>query len=88
MASAVASDGGQIPGLQDALKVDSSHGERNAHRLFNRYGLALRVPISMLKIPASNPEEYAVQLPYLRIRDYLKVLLKKYEEVLLLGDCM
>ena len=85
MANAVASDGGRIPGLQDALKIDKAHSERNAHRLFNRYGLALRVPISMLHVPASSAEEYPIQLPYLRIGDYLQLLLKRYEEVLLGG---
>ena len=85
MANAVASDGGRIPGLQDALKIDKAHSERNAHQLFNRYGLALRVPISMLLVPASSPEEYPIQLPYLRIGDYLQLLLKRYEEVLLGG---
>ena len=85
MAQAVASDGGQIPGLKDALKVDPNHSERNAHRLFNRYGLALRVTITQMEVPASSPEEYPIHIPYLRIQDYLKVLLGKYPEVLLGG---
>ena len=84
VASAVARDGCTDKSLQEAARVDRPHAERNVHRLFNRYGLALRVPISHLEVPGTATEE-ALSIPFLRIPDYLRLLLAKYEQVLLGG---
>ncbi|CAE7445117.1 unnamed protein product [Symbiodinium natans] len=84
IATAVVSDGSQAQSLRDAAKVDKHHSERNAHRLFNRYGLALKVPISTLSVPESSGQD-EISIPYLKVTDYLQVLLNKYEEVLLGG---
>ena len=64
--------------------MDKSHSERNAHRVFNRYGLALRVPLSFLTVPKQLDQE-PLSIPFLKPTDFLKLLLKKYEPVLLGG---
>ena len=70
--------------VADSAKVDKSHSERNAHRLFNRYGLSLRVPISYMEV--SSPEgEDSISVPYLRLSDYARLLAAKYPRVLMGG---
>ena len=81
MAEAALKGGAKASGLTQATKVDKNHSERNAHRLFNRYGLALRVPISYLIGPGGGPEAEALEVPYLKVSDFLSLLLRKYEEV-------
>lgn len=51
-ARAVISDAGGYMGasLADAAKVSLKNAERDVHRLFDKYSLSLRVPISELKI--------------------------------------
>ena len=71
--------------MQDAAKVDHAHSERNAHRLFNRYGLALKVPISYLTFSHGGGKD-TVTIPFLRVRDFLRVLLDKYPKVLFGGQ--
>ncbi|CAE7244059.1 unnamed protein product [Symbiodinium sp. CCMP2592] len=83
-AEAVVADGSATQNIREATKVDKSHSERNAHRMFNRYGLALRVPISYMDVPQSSSED-SVTVPYLKITDFLKHLLNKFEEVLFAG---
>ena len=70
--------------LADASRVDKAHSERNAHRLFNRYGLALRVKISFLPIPPS-PGHDEVSIPYLSMCDYATLLLKQHRSLLFGG---
>ena len=77
-------DGCMVPSLKEASKVDKSHSERNAHRLFFKYGLALRVPISYLDVPGS-PGQDTISIPCLKVPDFLNLLLDSYEEVLLGG---
>ncbi|CAE7801495.1 unnamed protein product [Symbiodinium sp. CCMP2592] len=84
IAEAVVADGSATQNIREATKVDKSHSERNAHRMFNRYGLALRVPISYMDVPQSSSED-SVTVPYLKITDFLKHLLNKFEEVLFAG---
>ena len=48
------------------------------------YGLALRVPISFLVVPQSSSDDSG-KVPYLKITDFLKHLLNKFEEVLFAG---
>ena len=73
-----------VPGLREASKVDKSHSERNAHRLFNQFGLALRVPISSLEIP-ETPSQDSVTIPLLKLSDFLQHLLNKYEQLMFGG---
>ena len=73
------------PGLADCAKVDKSHGERNAHRLFNRWGLALKVPITYMEVMASDSDGDSISVPYLRVPDFAKLLAQKYPAVLLGG---
>ena len=84
IAEAVVADGSATQNIREAAKMDKSHSERNAHRLFNRYGLALRVPISFLDVPSSNRED-SITIPHLKITDFLKLLLNSFEEVLFGG---
>ena len=70
--------------MRNAAKVDKAHSERNAHRLFKRYGRALRVPITYLNFRASESGDN-VSIPYLRATDVLTLLLAKYEQVLFRG---
>ena len=70
--------------IADSAKVDKSHSERNAHRLFNRWGLALRVPISFMEV-ASESSGDTISIPHLRLSDYVKLLAAKYPQVLMGG---
>ena len=87
MSQAAISDGCTIGSLKDGVKVDKNHSERNAHRLFNRYGLALKAPISFLEVPPSAGSEGQdhASVPHLRPTDMLKCLLNHHEEVLFGG---
>ena len=85
MAEAALKDRAQASGLTQATTVDKNHSERNVHRLFNRYGLALRVPVSYLSVPGGGPEAEALEVPYLKVSDFLSLLLRKYEEVVVGG---
>ena len=88
VARAVVHDHKGLPSNQsmvDAAKVDHSHSERNAHRLFNRYGLALKVPISHLTFAHGNGKD-TIDIPSLRMRDFLRLLLDKYPKVLFGGQ--
>ncbi|CAE6968118.1 unnamed protein product, partial [Symbiodinium sp. CCMP2456] len=84
VADAVLSDGSRVPGLIEAAKVDKNHSERNAHRLFNKYGLALKVPIDNFGVPQSSSGE-AVTVPYLSISKYMQRLLDSYEQLMFGG---
>ena len=84
MSQAAISDGAMIGSLRDGAKIDKNHSERNAHRLFNRYGLALKVPIAFLEVPASAGSEGQdhASVPHLRLTDMLDRLLNHHEEVI------
>ena len=84
MADAVVSDGSAVAGLREAAKVDKHHSERNAHRLFNRYGLSLRVPISQLEVSQTSSED-SVTIPFLKLSDFLQLILNKYEQLMFGG---
>ncbi|CAE7787053.1 unnamed protein product [Symbiodinium sp. CCMP2592] len=87
VSQAAISDGARIGSLRDGAKIDKNHSERNAHRLFNKYGLALRIPISSLEVPAtagSGGQDHA-SVPHLRLTDMLGHLLNHHEEVLFGG---
>ena len=86
MAEAACSDGLRNSSLQAAARVDRNHSERNAHRLFNHYGLSLRVKISELHVPGSSSCKDDVSIPYLKVSDYAKLLLDQYPQLLLGGN--
>ena len=71
--------------MQAAAKVDKSHSERNAHRLFNQFGISLRVKISELLVPGSSSCD-DVSIPYIKVSDYATYLLNKYPQLLLGGN--
>ena len=52
--------------LHAATKVGESHGERDAQRVFNKFGLSLNVPISSLEVGATT-ESGPVSIPYLKV---------------------
>ena len=84
VARAVIADGCSNASLKDAAKVDKAHSETNAHRLFFRYGLASKVPISELTFP-NNAGDDTINISYLKPSDFLSVLLKQYPQVLFGG---
>ena len=71
--------------LEDGQQVSLSHGERDAHRLFNRFGFALKVPISNLEVPGEQGE-HSVSIPYLKVQDYFKFLAKNHPCLLFGGE--
>ena len=83
IAGAVLRDGCSHPSLQQASRVDKHHSERNAHRLFNRYGLSLKVPMTSLEV--SSSEEDPLSIPFLAIPDFASKLLNSYEQTLFGG---
>lgn len=50
LARAAVADGAGAQSLRDAAKVDRAHGERDAHRVFSKYWLSLKVPITDLEL--------------------------------------
>ena len=61
LARAVHADGATgIHSLAAASKVHPTHGERDAHRLFRRYWLSLRVPISDLQVPLDDGQHISI----------------------------
>ena len=71
-------------GVEQASRVHPTHGERDSQRLFRKFGLSLNVPISELEVPAQE-DAPPLTLPYLKIVDYMSLLLKKYPEILFAG---
>ena len=68
-----------------ATKIGESHGERDAQRVFARFNLCLRVAISSLAVPGTV-DAGPVSLPYLKVRDYFGLLLRRYPKLLFGGD--
>ena len=61
LARAAQADGATgIHSLAAASKVHPTHGERDAHRLFHRYWLSLRVPISDLQVPLDDGQQISI----------------------------
>ncbi|CAL1170886.1 unnamed protein product [Cladocopium goreaui] len=87
MARAAVADGApNVGSLYAATKVHPSHGERDAHRLLNKYWLSLRVPISELTIPLDDGQ--TVSIPHYKVTDMAGHLLTKHPEILLGGDTL
>ena len=68
--------------VEAMCKVHDAHGERDSHRIFRRYGLALKVPVSQL---LAQSDEGPKSIPYLKIQDFCSLLLRKHAKVLLGG---
>ena len=66
LARAAVEDGAGPQSLRDAAKVHHSHGERDAHRIFNKYWMSLRVPIDDLKIGPLDEGQY-VSIPHYKV---------------------
>ena len=64
--------------------MSDAHGERDSQRLFRKYNLRLTVPTSCLHFEGTE-ETGPVDVPYLKISDFLKVLLKNHSRVLFGG---
>ena len=71
--------------MNAATRVGETHGERDAQRVFKRFGLSLNVRISSLEVPGT-PDAGPMSLPYLKVRDYLALLLRRYPKLLFGGD--
>ena len=59
-------DGCGAQSLRDASKVHPAHGERDAHRIFNKYWLSLKVPISDLVVGPLEGDEH-VSIPHYKV---------------------
>ena len=70
----------QPPHVSEAARVSLDNGERDVHRLCRRHGLVLPVPISVLHVPKNIecPDDEPLDIPFLKIVDYFKVLVKKH----------
>ena len=68
--------------VSGAARVGETHGERDSQRLFKKFGLTLSVPISSLNVEA---ETGPVTLPYLKVEDFLSLLLRLYPKLLFNG---
>ena len=71
--------------VSEASKISEAHGERDAHRLFQRRGLRLEVPTSKLHVGAGEEGAEPVVIPYLKLDDFFKVLLNKHPRLLFGG---
>ncbi|CAK9057479.1 unnamed protein product [Durusdinium trenchii] len=56
VARAAVADGAYVQSLQDASKVHPAHGERDAHRIFQKYWLSLRVQDMVKYLLQKHPE--------------------------------
>ena len=71
-------------GVDAAAKVHDTHGERDSQRIFKKFGLTLSVPISELQMEVDS-ESGAGALPFLRVSDYMGLLLRRHPKLLFGG---
>lgn len=69
--------------IDESAKVAPTHGERDAHRVFGYFNLALRVPTSNMQVV--NEKGDVTNVPHLKVHDYMAYLLKHSPKVLLGG---
>ena len=86
--------------MQAAAKVHKSHGERDAHRLFDKHSLSLKVKIRRLKITLETGQVveipyfkagmdiYFVRKCYAQVKETLQYILTKFPELLFGGDSL
>lgn len=66
LARAAVSDGADnVASLREAAKVHPTHGERDAHRILNKFMLTLRVPISDVKVVLEDGQ--VVSIPHYKV---------------------
>ena len=66
LARAAVKDGATSQSLHDASKVHRSHGERDAHRVLNKYWLSLKVPIKHILVgPVEGGQ--SIDIPYYKV---------------------
>jgi hypothetical protein len=65
----------------EAARMSERNSERDAHRLFNRYGLAEQIPISWYR----SKQDPNLLVPNLRVDDIIKMLYKRSPRLLFGG---
>ena len=70
-------------GVAAASRVHLRHGERDCHRVFKRFGLSLRIPVSEMKVPVE--EGFPVSIPHLKVVDFFAAMLKRHPKLLFGG---
>ena len=78
-------DGKAAGTVEACTRVGETHGARDAHRVFKRFGLSLEVPISTLQVEATT-DAGPVSLPYLKTVDFFSLLLHRYPKLLWGGE--
>ena len=84
LSRAFRADSCQSSAIQQAAGVHESHGERDAHRLFRRFGLVLNVPISKFSLESGDGSK-PTDVPFLKISDFFRTLLSKHAKLLFGG---
>ena len=69
-------------GAEAASKVHVTHGERDSHKIFRKFGLSLKVPVSELQVEG---EGGPLLIPHLKIRDFAALLIRRHPRLLLGG---
>lgn len=67
MARANVADGMSCASIRDAAKIHPSNAERDAHRVFDRYWLGLKVPITDFFVEADSDGGPAMSIPQYRV---------------------
>ena len=67
MARACVADGSKNVGLYNAANQNPKNSERDAHRLFAKYWLSLKVPISFIEVPPENDGIFS-SIPFYKAR--------------------
>ena len=78
MARACLADGSKNVGLYNAAKHTPKNSERDAHRLFAKYWLSLKVPISFMKVPPEDDGIFS-SIPFYKARWFVGANLRKHK---------
>ncbi|CAE7557699.1 unnamed protein product [Symbiodinium natans] len=84
LARAFTASGQQTSAVHAAARISEANGERDSQRLFRRFNMILPVPRSRLEVTGSE-ESRPTQVPFLKLSDYLQVLLKKHPKLIFGG---
>ena len=77
VSAAAREDACQCEAVSQAASFREKDAEQSAHKMFIRFGLSLRVPISWLQLKIRNEH---VRVPYLKVSDYLRKLIETYPD--------
>ena len=77
-----AGHGGTSASVASATKVSEANSERDANRVFRKFGIALAVPVSSLSVESGKD---SVSLPYLKPTDFFGLLLRRHPKLLFGG---